>query len=554
MANAAIYFHTDGFDTSGKRLLGRHSAGESFLRGFLRHADVDQFHIWNVAQRPVAELDALIARIEPPRRPVRWINQRNRADLANPGVVHIPSPELPAEAWLRHMAPLRYALSGITHTTATDRAMRIIGDMLIAPLDGHDALICTSTAVRAAVEAQLGLMRDYLGREYGARRREEPQRVTIPLGVNVADFGTSPAHRQAWRQRLDIPDDAIVALYVGRFNVKAKMNPALMAMALERAAVSTGKPIYWVNSGWAENDTAAAIYHAETAKLCPSVSYRQVDGREPDTRFTIWSVADFFISFSDNIQETFGLTPVEAMAAGLPSVVSDWDGYKDTVRHGVDGFRVPTIAPAPGMGGDISYLYANSWSSYDNYVAGAAQFTAVDLGAAEAAISALVNGPDLRRRQGERAQARARETFDWSVIIPQYQALWADQAARLAKTSQALAAKVNPYAPDPFTLFAAYPTRHLGRQDIVTLRPGMSDAAAGVRLGAALASYSRINPPSPDEVSRLIGHLTAHGPSPVTMLRDLFEPPRRAFVERALVWLARHDVVEIAEGRQAPAP
>ena len=28
------------------------------------------------------------------------------------------------------------------------------------------------------------------------------------------------------------------------------------------------------------------------------------------------------------------------MAAGLPVVVSDWDGYRDTVRDGVDGFRI----------------------------------------------------------------------------------------------------------------------------------------------------------------------------------------------------------------------
>ena len=41
------------------------------------------------------------------------------------------------------------------------------------------------------------------------------------------------------------------------------------------------------------------------------------------------------MSLADNIQETFGLTPVEAMAAGLPCVMSDWDGYRDTVRDGV---------------------------------------------------------------------------------------------------------------------------------------------------------------------------------------------------------------------------
>ena len=64
-------------------------------------------------------------------------------------------------------------------------------------------------------------------------------RTTIPLGVNTSDFATSPEQRKAWRERLDIPDDAVVVLYVGRFNTKAKMNPALMAMALERAARRT---------------------------------------------------------------------------------------------------------------------------------------------------------------------------------------------------------------------------------------------------------------------------------------------------------------------------
>ena len=32
MGNAAIFLHPNGFDTSSKRLLGRHSAGESFAK------------------------------------------------------------------------------------------------------------------------------------------------------------------------------------------------------------------------------------------------------------------------------------------------------------------------------------------------------------------------------------------------------------------------------------------------------------------------------------------------------------------------------------------
>ena len=46
-----------------------------------------------------------------------------------------------------------------------------------------------------------------------------------------------------------------------------------------------------------------------------------------------------FCSLPDSVEETFGIVPIEAMAAGLPVVVSDWDGYKDTVRDNVDGFE-----------------------------------------------------------------------------------------------------------------------------------------------------------------------------------------------------------------------
>src|SRR5258708_11547844 len=33
---------------------------------------------------------------------------------------------------------------------------------------------------------------------------------------------------------------------------------------------------------------------------------------------------------------------IEAMAAGVPQVVSDWSGYRDIVVHGETGFRVQT--------------------------------------------------------------------------------------------------------------------------------------------------------------------------------------------------------------------
>src|SRR5512134_3251263 len=100
MSNATIYLHPNGYDTTGQALLGRHSAGESFLRGFVRHAAVERFQFWNVAGRPQAELDELVARIATPDRPITWVPQAQRAALADPGVMFLPSPSIDAEAWL----------------------------------------------------------------------------------------------------------------------------------------------------------------------------------------------------------------------------------------------------------------------------------------------------------------------------------------------------------------------------------------------------------------------------------------------------------------------
>ncbi len=66
-----------------------------------------------------------------------------------------------------------------------------------------------------------------------------------------------------------------------------------------------------------------------------------LDASERD-KAGLYGAADVFLSLSDNIQETFGLTVVEALAAGLPVVASDWDGYKALVRDGISGYLVPT--------------------------------------------------------------------------------------------------------------------------------------------------------------------------------------------------------------------
>ena len=112
-----------------------------------------------------------------------------------------------------------------------------------------------------------------------------------------------------------------------------------MYKALENAVRITKKEVVLIECGWHANESIAKAFDDAASKICPNIKKQFLDGRNLKNRKLAWSSADIFSSLSDNIQETFGITPIEAMASGLPVVVSDWDGYRDSVRHGVDGYH-----------------------------------------------------------------------------------------------------------------------------------------------------------------------------------------------------------------------
>lgn len=551
MADVAIYLNPEAFDTKGKALMGRQSAGESFLRGYMRFSRAERFAFWNVANREPAALAEMLAALAPLNRPVTWIPRGDRLGLSRVGNVHLPQPNVAREAWHRNMVGQRrgYGISGITHTTASMDIMDSLADLMTAPVDPWDTVICTSSAVRTSVEVELEAVRVDLEQRLGATHLPTPNLVTIPLGINTEDFSINPNDRKAWRDRLDIPEDAIVVLYMGRFNASVKMNPLPMALALEKAAQQTKKAIYWVQAGWATSDVSAEIYHRECQIFCPSVHYRVVDGRPAETRFSIWSVADLFLSLSDNIQETFGLTPLEAMAAGLPCVVSDWDGYRDTLRHGVDGFRIPTYTPAAGGARDIAYRHSNAWITYDFYVGAASQVTAVSIPDAASALLDLFETADLRQRMGQSAKARARALFDWKAVIPQYEDLWADMAKR-RRTAPALPTwprnvMPHPRRLDPFHLFGNYATEWLSPTTLFAAAPRASEQTLAQLYSADLARYADFVIPTLAEAEVVMGKLADGVQLTTTQLLAGIAPNRKPFVERGLLWMVKYDLLRL---------
>jgi hypothetical protein len=81
-------------------------------------------------------------------------------------------------------------------------------------------------------------------------------------------------------------------------------------------------------------------------------------------------------------------------------------------------------------------------------------------------VERLFTSPELRRQMGEAGRTRARAVYDWAVIIPQYEALWAELDARRKKESPSPSPLAHPWPArmDPFCAFAAYPTQTLTQQ------------------------------------------------------------------------------------------
>ncbi len=545
----ALYWHPEAYDTSSSMLMGRHAAGEGFIRGYLRHTVDAELTLYNVVGKGSDELEPLVRKLGPTDKPIRWVMRSDMGGLGRANVLNLPVPGLAQYAWLRHLGSSRaFSICGVTHTTVTARVLDILHENRVAPVEPWDALVCTSRAVRASVEAQGEMLDAYLAERIGGRPLPKPRYPVIPLGVVADDFTRDERARAEWRGKLGIGEGEVAALYVGRFNWTSKMNPVVMALALERAAASTDTPVHWILAGWSDEKREAEFKEAVAAHT-DRVRVHWVDGRPPENRLSIWSAGDLFISLSDNMQETYGLTPVEAMAAGLPSVVSDWDGYKDTVRDRVDGFRIATVTPSAGLGRDLALQFGQEWLSYDAFVGAVSQLTAVDLDAATRALRELIANPDLRRRMGEAAQARARQVFDWGRIIPQYEALWAElDAVRRAAPPEAPRsrnASDNPWRPDPFRMYAGYPTEWATTTTMLAAAPGMDWEAAQALMAKPLVRALPGFLPSTEEVRLILEALAAAPQMELGDLLQRFPAPRRPFLERGVVWMAKYGLLRI---------
>lgn len=546
--NAAIWYAADGFDP-GRGVNGRRMAGESLLRGWFRHAQVSEFLGLTFGAGEAARFAALAADAGV-RVPVRTANLDRAREMAPVGTLFYSGPVFTTEAWRREIWGQRaYSICGMTHTMSTRAVMEGMAVLRAAPQAEWDAVICTSRAVRAVLEGQLDLIDAHHARRFGGVRPPRMQLPVIPLGVDCADFTADAAAGAALRARLGIAPGDAVALIVARLTPHEKFDPLPVYIALQQAQAGAGRRLHLLLYGRYPEDYSRRVFEGAAPGLMPDVGFHHLPHDGAEARRAALSAADMFLFPIDNLQESFGIAPVEAMAAGLPVIASDWDGIRDTVTPEV-GIRVPTLGARAEHAVMTGLRYYGGTDTYPQFLSQMSAITRLDVAALAQAVRAVMTNPDLGRRLGQAGQARARAVYDWAAVVPVMQDLFAELAEirlRVAADSfPPVPAAALAVAPAPMAHFAAFPTALLpagGAQRYVACNPARR---LGLAQTWALRDYARTRRvfEAPDHVAAVLMVVAGSGAAGITvaeMAARLRYPVLR--VERCLLWLLKYDFV-----------
>jgi len=342
---------------------------------------------------------------------------------------------------------------------------------LLMPFRPYDSLICTSKAVRSAVREMLDNMNSLLRKHNGIDICYNGRLDVIPLGVNTDIF--KPHDKIPVREEFNIPREAFVILWIGRFSAydKADLYPLLRVYRRLREK-NPGKELLLILAGHDRRNLPMLPAMKKYIKVLGiNDGLRIMENNDMKSRHRLYSAADIFTSPIDNIQETFGLTPIEAMACGTPQVVSDWNGYKDTVVDGVTGFRIPTFWTQC----DNDIRYAGMLPSDPDHRSGIhhlilSQSVAVDLDKYEKAIQTLIDNPLLKKQMAENSVRVAREKFSWPNIIKKYEDLWTELQQVRSRTGMIdMRDRLAFLQPLYCRAFSSYPTKFVEKDDIFAL-------------------------------------------------------------------------------------
>ena len=455
------------------RHVGRLVANHDFVKAVLEFGDFDEFLFSNPSVTNLKLFQETAASWGLPGRRIDRIRSVSYTEL--PTVLRRDDFQVfHLGGWSRMMAglhyvraryaPVRWPITAVTHSLHGREVIDHVVRLSHAGLAPHDAVFCTSRDGREAMRRLLDAGERIAGRRFAG------QLVHLPLGISDGLLDAR-GDRDRGRSRLAIPAEAVVLLVLGRMTPVQKMDvgPLCRVLAM-RVVPSSAVPVVLLLAG-AATPQELAVVKRQVDRHGLDASVRWAANFPLEDKADVLATADILVSPVDNTQETFGLSVLEAMAAGLPVVVSRFDGYKDLVEDGVDGFLVDTWWSEHDpvdewfdlMDGDIAQMFQS-------------QSVAVDLEQLGDRLLTLIGDPGRRSMMGRAGRAKVESTYRWSRVIARYQREWARLRAEAERTVAEPAGE-NPYGLGSARIFSGYAAHQLGPETRVRATAPFLDEA-----------------------------------------------------------------------------
>ena len=360
-----------------------------------------------------------------------------------------------------------FSLVGLVHTMYSRSVQWGLGQFATAPVRHWDALICTSTAAKAVVEGFLDRQEEWLQQRLGAQRFERPQLPVIPLGIHSEHWelpeGNTLAREKA-RKQLKICQNAAIVLIADRLDFLTKFQPEQLLRILAEIRAQNHPNLELMVCGEAPSPAMAEAWTRGAKDMAPNLKIHWVEGKKSELAGPARWAADVFVSLADNPQETFGITPLEAVASGLPCIVSDWDGYRYTVVQSNEsdeatGFRI-TTRMIDGLGEEESKGLLSESLPYELAIGRVAQGIALDLIELKKSLKVILANADLCHAMGQAGKKRVQRLYRWEVIMQQWSDILEDlQERRLSAQNndeKSCARRLPPWLPACCTSFGSF--------------------------------------------------------------------------------------------------
>lgn len=192
----------------------------------------------------------------------------------------------------------------------------------------------------------------------------------VPFPVNTKIYFPSEKIRREQRRALGWGDDEFIMLYTGRISMQKNVTTAISQFFahIKKTGAHKSKMKYRLVLAGKYDDLGAPFFgkcppkgdyffrvRAAIESVDPELGHvSHIGNFEPEALNRIYNAADGFLSLSLHHDEDYGMAPAEALATGLPCVLSDWGGYSSFEAINAPARKMVWLVP---VGVDSQGLY-----------------------------------------------------------------------------------------------------------------------------------------------------------------------------------------------------